>query len=202
MLRTRSLLAASLALCTAPVAAQSGITLVGGFVSANLSLEVDGETDDESFASRTGFAIGLGIQRQLGTSLSFAPEALYVIKGTQDSDGGDVKIKLGYIEVPLLFRYNFGSGGQAAPFVTAGPTVSFQVSCNLTGDDDSISCDDAFGADESYESIDYGVMVGAGVMFNRFGVSARYELGLKDVQKADFIESKNKALMFLASFAF
>jgi opacity protein-like surface antigen len=202
MLRTRTLLVATLAFGAAPAAAQSGITLVGGFVSANISFEEDGETDDESFDSRTGFAIGLGLQRQIGQSLSFAPEALYVIKGTQEPDGGDVKLKLGYIEVPLLFRYNFGSGGQAAPFVTAGPTVAFQVSCNLTSDDDSVSCDDVYDEGEGWESIDFGVMVGAGVMFNRFGLSARYEMGLKDIQEAEFVESKNTALMLLASFAF
>jgi opacity protein-like surface antigen len=201
-MRTPSLVLASFALCAAPVAAQSGISVVGGFVSANISFEEDGVSDDDSFSSRTGFAIGLGVQRSIGQSLSFAPEALYVVKGTKDPDS-DANLKFGYIEVPLLFRYSFSSGGQAAPFVTAGPTVSFQMSCDLNDEDDfSESCDDAFGEDDSYESIDFGVMVGAGVMFNRFGVSARYEMGLKDIDKNDVIESKNKALMLLASFAF
>jgi opacity protein-like surface antigen len=202
MLRTPSLILASLSIVVAPAIAQSGITLVGGFVSANISYEEGGESDNDSFASRTGFAIGLGVQRQLGTSLSFAPEALYVVKGTKDPDS-DANIKFGYLEVPLLVRYSFGNGGDVNPFVTVGPTVSFQISCDVNDDGgESESCDDTFGEDETIESMDYGVMVGAGVQFNRFGLSARYEMGLKDINKADFLEAKNKALMILGSYAF
>jgi opacity protein-like surface antigen len=202
MLSKPSLLVASLALCAAPAAAQSGITVVGGLVSANITQEIGDVSNNDEFANRTGFAIGLGVQRSIGQSLSFAPEALYVVKGTKDPDS-DANFKFGYIEVPLLFRYSFGSGGQASPFVTAGPTVSFQMSCDVNDNDgDSASCDDTFGEENSYDSMDYGLMVGAGVMFNRFGVSARYEMGLKDIDKADAFESKNKALMLLGSYAF
>lgn len=201
MMRTPMLALASLALVSAPATAQSGISLVGGFVSANITYEEGGVSDDDSFASRTGFAVGLGLQRWLSPNLSFAPEALYAIKGTKDPES-DANIKLSYVELPLLLRYRL-STGEAAPFITAGPTVSFQMSCDLSdGEDESESCDDAFGEDESYDSMDFGVMVGAGVMFNRFGISARYEMGLKDIDKADFIKSRNKALMVLASYAF
>lgn len=202
MMRTPAMVLASLTLVAAPAVAQSGLSLVGGFVSSNISYEEGGESENDAFASRTGFALGVGAQRQLARSLSFAPEALYVIKGTKDPES-DANIKFSYIELPLLFRYSFGSGGQASPFITAGPTVSFQLACDLNDEDDeTLTCDDAFGEDESYDSMDYGIMFGAGVQFNRFGVSARYEMGLKDIDKADFIESKNKTLMVLASYAF
>ena len=49
MMRTPTLVLATLALTAAPVAAQSGINLVGGLVSAKFSQEIDGESfDDES----------------------------------------------------------------------------------------------------------------------------------------------------------
>jgi opacity protein-like surface antigen len=201
MTRTAALILASLSLTAAPVAAQSGIRLIAGVTSTSLSYEFEDGTEADDIASRTGFAVGLGIERAAGGGLTFAPELLYAMKGANE-EGGDGYYKLSYLEVPLLFRYAFASGGSATPYLTAGPTVSFLASCTVGDDDDSSSCDDAFGPDNSYKSIDYGVTVGAGVKFNRFGVSARYTMGLANITEADCCTEKNKALMLLASYAF
>ena len=133
------------------------------------------------------------------TGLSFAPELLFVQKGVSD---GDLATKLSYVEVPLLFRYNFATGGSARPYLTAGPTVALLASCTLSVDGESESCDDIYAEDESYESIDYGLMFGAGVRLNRFGVSARYEMGLGNITEESCCTEKNTALMLLASYAF
>jgi opacity protein-like surface antigen len=201
-MRTPTLVLASLALAAAPMAAQSGINLVGGLVSAKFSQEIDGVSNDDDIGNRSGFAVGLGLNRWLGTSLSFAPELLYAIKGGQDPDS-DANVKFSYVELPILFRYNFSTGGQVRPFITAGPTVSFLMSCDVNdGEGETATCDDAYGEDESYDSMDFGGMVGAGFMFNRIGVSVRYEMGFKAIDKEEFLVSKNKAQMVLASFAF
>jgi opacity protein-like surface antigen len=202
MMRTPSLVLASLALAAAPVAAQSGINLVGGLVSAKFTQEIDGVSFDDDFANRSGFAIGVGLNRAIASSISFAPELLYVVKGAKDPDS-DANAKFSYIELPLLLRYNFSTGGQVRPFLTAGPTVAFLMSCDIIDDEgDSETCDDTYGEEDSYDSMDFGGMVGAGLMFNRIGISVRYEMGFKDIDKAEDFVSKNKALMVLASFAF
>ena len=202
MMRTPALVLASLALTAAPAAAQSGINLVGGLVSAKFSQEFDGVDSDDDIANRSGFAIGIGLNRWLSPSLSFAPEALYIVKGGKDDDT-DANAKFAYVELPLLLRYSFSTGGQVRPFITAGPTVAFQMSCDISDEDDNTAtCDEVYGEEDSYESIDFGGMIGAGFMFNRFGVSVRYEMGFKDIDKEEDIVSKNKALMVLASFAF
>lgn len=201
MKRTASLVLASLSLVAAPAAAQSGISLIAGMTSTSLSYEFEDGTEADDIASRTGFAVGLGIERAAGGGLTFAPELLYVMKGANE-EGGDGYYKLSYLEVPLLFRYNFASGGSAAPYLTAGPAVSFLASCTVGDDDDSESCDDAFGPDNGYKSIDYGIMFGAGVKFNRFGISARYNMGLANITEEDCCTEKNKALMVLGSYAF
>jgi opacity protein-like surface antigen len=201
MKRTATLVLAALALVAAPAAAQSGINLIAGLTSTNLSFEFEDGEEATGFGSRTGFAVGLGIERGTGSGLNFAPELLYVMKGSNE-EGGDGFIKLSYVEVPLLFRYYFGSGGSAMPYVTAGPTIAFLASCKVGDDDDSESCDDVFGTDDSYKSIDYGVMVGAGVKFGRFGLSGRYELGLANITEEDCCTEKNTALMILGSIGF
>lgn len=201
MTRTATLVLAALALVAAPATAQSGISLIAGLTSTSLSYEFEDGGQADDIASRTGFALGLGIERSAGSSLTFAPELLYVMKGANEQ-GGDGYYKLSYVEVPLLFRYSFASGGSAMPFITAGPAVAFLASCTVGDDEDSLSCDDAFGAGNSYKSVDYGVMLGAGVRFDRFGVSARYEMGLANITEEECCTEKNKALMLLGSLSF
>lgn len=185
----------------APVSAQSGFSVVGGLVSATLGYEYEDGEEATGIGSRMGFAIGVAMERGSADGLSFAPELMYVLKGSTDDDS-DFFTKLSYIEVPLLFRYGFPTSGTARPYITAGPTVAFLASCTVGDDDDSGSCDDFYGADEAYKSIDYGVMFGLGVKFNRFGISARYEMGLANITEESCCTEKNTAMMLLGSVAF
>lgn len=194
MMRTPSLALASLVLCAAPVAAQSGLSLVAGLTSATLTYEFDDGTETTDFSSRLGFAIGLGMEHAAGSSLTFAPELLFALKGTNTED--DDYFKFSYVETPLLFRYYFGSGGSATPFITAGPTIAYLAACAVGNDTDSEDCDDTI------KTLDYGVMFGAGVKFDRFGISARYELGLANIAEAECCTGKNKSLFVLGSYAF
>ena len=194
------LLALPLVALTTPIRAQSGISVVGGVVSSTFSAKDDTGAEATGIASRTGFAAGLGLSSAMGDGLGFAPEILFAQKGGNE-DGGDGYLKMTFLEVPLLFRYAFGSGGSAAPFVTAGPTVGYLLSCDLGGSGESQSCDDAYGPDDSYKKLDYGLMFGLGVTFDRITISARYDLGLANMDKADGYSHKNKALMLLGAYA-
>ena len=200
LLRTGSSLLLLLALGT-PLAAQSGLSIVAGVTSTSLSYEFEDGDAAEGIASRTGFALGIAMNRGASAGLSFAPEQLYVMKGANDDDS-DFYSKLSYIEVPLLFRYSFASGGTATPFVTAGPAISYLLSCSIGDEDGSDKCDDVYDDGESYKAIDYGLMLGAGVNFNRFGVSLRYELGLGNITEEACCTEKNTALMLLGSISF
>lgn len=184
-----------------PLSAQSGFSIVGGFTSSSLTYEFEDGDEAEGIGSRTGFAIGVAMDRSAAAGLSFAPELLYVMKGANDDDS-DFYTKLSYIEVPLLFRYSFSTSGSARPYLTAGPTVSFLASCSVGDDEDSESCDDVFDDGESYKALDYGLMVGAGVKFNRFGISARYEMGLANITEEDCCTEKNTSIMVLGSISF
>jgi opacity protein-like surface antigen len=185
----------------APLSAQSGFAVVGGLTSATQSYEFEDGEEATGIGSRMGFAIGVAMERGMSNGLSFAPELLYVLKGSTDDDS-DFYTKMSYIELPLLFRYGFATSGNARPYITAGPTVAFLASCTVGDDDDSQSCDDAYGADEAYKAIDYGLMFGLGVKFDRFGISARYEMGLANITEESCCTEKNSALMLLGSVSF
>jgi hypothetical protein len=183
-----------------PVVAQSGFGLVGGLVSSKLAEEFDGETSDGS-SRLTSFAVGLSMQRAAGPNLTFAPELLYIVKGVRFVDEDDFQAKFSYVEVPLLFRYSFSGGGQVTPFITAGPSVAYLVSCKVSDSDDSETCDDAYTEDGSYKKFDFGVMIGAGIASQRVSLSLRYDMGLANIEQDEDWNSKHRALMLMVGFA-
>ena len=135
-------LALPMFLLAAPVNAQVGV--VAGFVSSNLSID-----DFDDTESRTGFAVGLTMSRWMGPSLSFNPEVLYITKGAAFEDEEE---KLAYLEVPLMFRYNImTSGGEFRPFITAGPTIGYLLSCDFTDEGESFDCGDG------HKKLDIGI---------------------------------------------
>jgi hypothetical protein len=183
--------------------AQVKASVIGGFVSAKVSESFEGAT--VTLDSRSGFAAGLGMTRNIARDISFAPEFLYVQKGFDQTSGTDeFKFKLSYIEIPVLFRAMF-TGGSARPFVTAGPAIGFRVSCSgeASSGGNSISEDCSATDGPDLKSTDFGVVVGAGVMFRNLTLTARYDAGLANIEKNPPAgESlKNRAFMVLVSIA-
>jgi hypothetical protein len=196
-------------LLAAPAVAQSTFGVVGGFVKSEA--EVAGDGISISFDSRSGFAIGLSMQHQITPTLSFAPEAMYVTKGFKvESEGDEFGLKFGYLEVPLLLRASFGQAGASArPWIAAGPSVALKLSCDATVTLDDIEaeteCTDTEDEDDpaEFKSIDFGIMLGAGVEFGRLGVSVRYDLGMANIlDTTEDVTYKNRALMLLGSVRF
>ena len=195
-----------------PAVAQSGFGLVGGFVSSNAT--IDPPLGGLTASSRTGFAGGIAYTAKLSSNLVFAPEAMYVMKGVDLSEtvaGTAISVheKLSYVEVPALLRYMFGMRG-ASLFVTAGPAISFKVSCKeeqtgIPGEPASQDCNDPSNPNSGVKSSDVSVMFGAGVAVNRFAFSVRYDAGLSNVSNdvsANASTAKNKAILALVTITF
>ena len=164
----------------ATVTAQSGFGIVGGFVSSNAS--IDPPLSGLTLSSRVGFAGGLSLTTKLSPNLVFAPEFMYVMKGVDLSEtvsGVAIKIqeKITYVEAPMLLRYLFGMSG-ATLFVTAGPAISFKLSCKedqtgIAGQPASQDCNSTSDANSGVKSTDVSAMFGAGVAVNRLAFSVR-----------------------------
>jgi hypothetical protein len=159
-----------------------------GILAGVASNSISGD-DFDGTASRTGFRGGVYLTVPVGTSMAIEPEVLYAQKGIND-ENSDLHLNNGYIEVPVLFRYNFNPEG--GPYILAGPAIGFSISCDLSDGDDSISCDD-FGAEP--ETAFSGV-VGLGFQKKRFGLEARYDFDFGDSYKNS--AGKNAAFEFLA----
>ncbi len=190
------------ATATSPLAAQSTFGVVGGFASSNIT--VSGGGISASFDSRTGFAAGVSMAHPISSDFEFAPELLFIQKGTKIVNGSSsAGLKLGYVELPLLFRAKFGSG-ETRPFVIAGPAVGLKASCSVKGSDGGTSVSADCGNEIELKSADFGVMFGAGVAHQRFSASVRYDLGLSNIAKNPTAgtSAKNRTILALLGVSF
>ena len=186
-----------------PLQAQSKWGLIGGISTGKMLDEFNGTDFTEDEDGLLGFVIGLTMQKELKNSLSFAPEAMFVSgKGFSFADG-DGKLTMSYIEVPLLLRLGFATSGNIKPFLTAGPSLGFQLSCTATDEDEDFDCDEFFEEDESYKAFDAGLIVGGGLTRDRWSLNLRYDMGLTNIAEGPpGWNSKHRALMVLLGYAF
>jgi len=192
------------------ISAAAGILLAASAATANAQgfgvmaganfADISGDDIDGSDVdSRTGFVGGIFYEYKLGTSISLRPELLYSMKGgTNALFGDDVDWKNDYIQVPVLLKYNFGSGA-THPFVLIGPAIAFNVSCEFSDPDEEISCDDLFGEDV-VSSTDFSGILGLGIQWNALDINVRYDLGFTNV--LEDVDATNKTISILLGYNF
>lgn len=117
----------SLAVLTAAAGAanaQTGIKvgLKGGFNGSTFS-----GTDSKGSEYKAGFAAGALVNFGVSDNFSIQPEFLYSQKGASIDNylvnNNTFKSTLGYLDIPIMFRYNIGEDGKGF-FVELGPQGS------------------------------------------------------------------------------
>ncbi len=87
--------------------------------------------------------------------------------------------KWDWIEVPILARVSFWHTGRRAVYVVGGPGFEFLVRAK----------EEAAGTTSDVKDlvnrVDVSIVAGAGVSMGKFGVEARYDAGLKDLNKGN-----------------
>ncbi|MBI2796311.1 MAG: PorT family protein [Gemmatimonadetes bacterium] len=186
-------LAAVASLVATPLAAQSKSmpwTIIAGINIAGVSDPPAGA----SVGDKTGLVVGAGTSFALSKDLHLAPEALFQMQGFTS---GTASVSVYYLNVPVLFRYNFAPTGESGmmPYINAGPNLALKLSCSVSGVPGSSTCS------PSPKSFDLGLMFGGGLEFksgtNTFGVGLRYQLGLTDA--VDGQSGKNKAIQIIGT---
>lgn len=193
-------------------------TMIGGKAGFNVSdLNVDA-APGEVIDTRTDFVGGGFVSFPIGDFFAFQPEVLYSRKGAKVNDseeGVELKVKLDYVEIPLLLVGRLMDENSAArPIVYAGPAVSFEAKCEIEGTVDAVSasadCNDIsqFGGDDiETKGTDFGIIFGGGLEFNAGSaviiIEGRYNVGLVDINDTpDDTEIKNRAFSFMAGIGF
>lgn len=222
-----SLLTVGSADAQAPARPQFG-ALIGASLSSITDTDfagLEGETGAGlKTKRRVGFQVGAYLTQPLSGALSVQPELHYIQKGVKlDFDSNDpelplsgaVTLKLAYLEVPVLLRYDVGTGSGVRPFFVAGPSFAYRISCQFgiestefSADQDCASDDgDANSEDDPLKKFDAGGIIGAGVqgMFGSRAVSAqvRYSRGFVTIAKdAGDASPKNTGLSVIFGIGF
>lgn len=202
-------LALSTLFCAGAVHAQSAPSIHRGSygVMAGANFAKLGGSDVEDAKTRSGFMAGAYAAWQMAPGWSFQPELLYSMQGVKESDGlGEATLKLDYIAVPLLFRFSPPSASSVRPFIAAGPSLGYQLTCNISasfsGISASQSCDDAAqDTDVQRKKFDLSGRIEAGIDFMASGARVRvggaYSHGFTDI--ASDANAKNRVFsVFLA----
>ena len=203
--RTRlNILAAVAAIALASSASAASAQLVIGAKLGATFSKVDVDDDETNESRLTAFGGGGFIRFGIG-GLSIQPEILALTKGTKFDDVGtddDGKIKLDYVEIPILLRFDLGQ-----LYVMAGPSIGFDIGCEIEveGFDTEFDCDDA-GTDVFDRSkTDFGLTGVAGLELSlgpgSLFVEGRYTHGLSDLDKSDQFKAQNRSFGVFAGFS-
>ncbi|AYB34470.1 porin family protein [Chryseolinea soli] len=157
-----------------------------GLNLANQTYSSSGYTTSPSFLP--ALHGGVYLTAMFSEHLGLQPEILYSGQGAKS---GDLKLKMAYINVPVLVRYNVNS----LLSFHAGP--QFGVLASAKDKDSSGSTD----AKDQFKSTDVSVAAGIGIdLPMKLNFSFRFVKGLSDIANIDDntynVKAKNYALQF------
>jgi hypothetical protein len=142
-----------------------------GYNLANLTFS----PSQTGVSSKSDFSAGLLASIPLLAGCSLQPEIMYSGQGTSFNDSlATGKLNYGYLNVPVLFKFQHSSG----LFAETGPQVGFLLSAKETAGDQSAD------TKSNTQSTDFSWVFGIGYKLPLgFGIDARYNLGLTNIAK-------------------
>lgn len=158
----------------------SNIGIKGGLNYYNLVNE-----NSNTGASIIGFHVGLMSHIHLNEQFALQPEIVFSTQGSEfEPNGAKTNLNLNYINVPLILQYMFDNGFR----LQAGPQVGFL----LNAETDVVNTE--FDRREDFKNTDLGVSLGVGYInpASNFGVDARYNIGLSDINENNSVNSYNR----------
>ena len=168
-------------LMTATAKAQNvNVGIKGGLNIYNIN-----NSNGQKYDNLLGFNLGLIGHIHLAKQLAFQPEIVYSAQGAKFTTAGvQTKIQLGYINVPLLLQYMFDNGFR----LQAGPQVGFLVNAKSKTPNSTIDIKNNF------KKVDVGLGAGIGYVnpATNFGIDARYNLGLSNINENSSAKSTNR----------
>lgn len=181
--RARALAALAVSLLLPASAAAQEVGVKAG-INAAMITPLEDETPDISW--RLGPVGGVWIRAPLGDRLSLQAEGLFSEKGVRWEFGtfATVKIRVRYLEIPLLARADFGPPASTRRFFAVGGAApAFRLSARTTAE--SGGQEFSRDSDDDVYGVDVGLVGGLGLEFGRAQVEARYTHGLRHINTDD-----------------
>jgi len=171
---------------------------------SNFSIDTDEVFEQSKLTSLMG---GGFIRFDLGR-IGLQPELMVVTKGSEVEDSeADVKLKLDYVEVPVLLYVPLMQSG-VSPYLIGGPAVAFEIGCNAEaaegGVEVSVECD---GGDflPDRKKVDLGAIAGAGISLpmgpGAALVEGRYTFGFSKITEDVDGSAKNRSLGVMVGYS-
>lgn len=177
-----------------------GFNVKAGLNLSNMSFDGP-DLENNSGEILSGFHIGAFVELPVSSKFSFETGLLLQSKGYQsefsrevlndDLDtiniSGDQKTSLLYLDIPILLKGRFDLGGISL-VTSAGPYFGFGLSGTTffeypyDGQDYEEESVIEYGDQGDFKSVDYGLMVSAGVEFSNVILSGSYAYGLANIE--------------------
>jgi hypothetical protein len=172
-------------------------------VKAGVNLaDMTGDIDNNE--RKAVFGGGLFLNIALTEIFSIQPELLYMMKGTKSSVRENTSFKLGYFDVPVLFKASLPTGIAFVPHVFAGPSFGFLISAK----EERLL--EEMDIKEHITSVDYGLVLGTGFdyMIDRLCLllDVRYSFSLTTIleesEEEEGEELKNVGITFMVGIGY
>lgn len=190
-------LAAALLISISGTTAHAQSPSVGVRVGLNLAdLSFSSEAEVNDSKNLTGLVAGLFVTVPVTGIVGFQPEVLFSMQGTRFTEEGETaKIKLDYVQVPLLGRFKLTSGSPLS--VLVGPSLGFRSRAKIEVPGAPTDFADEF--EDDVERFDVGLVTGLTFDAGRLVVDGRYTWGLTNVAKDDTDPGTAKNRVFSVS---
>ncbi|OUR91064.1 hypothetical protein A9Q87_11345 [Flavobacteriales bacterium 34_180_T64] len=153
---------------------------------AGVNFATLGGDDTDGIESTTSFHVGGVANIGVSDKFSVQPEIVYSSQGA--SEGG-FDLKLDYINVPIMAKYEVADGFS----LEAGPQIGFLMSADFEGTD----------VKDSFKSTDFSAGLGlAYEMESGLNFAARYNLGLGNIAEEDEGDLKNNVFQISVGYFF
>jgi maltoporin len=137
-------------------------------------------SDGEDFDSKVGFHVGGLAHIHIARHFAVQPEIMYSTQGGKD---GDEKLKLNYVNIPVLAQYMFDEGFR----LQTGPQLGFLTTAKQKIGNVEIDIKD------DLSSIDFSWVFGASYLCRQgLGIDARYNLGISNISEDNSFEARNR----------
>lgn len=146
-----------------------------------------------------------------GESIFLEPGIFFNMKGTKVQEGGySETFSLNYLDIPLNLKAVFGSDmikgyGTLGPYIGVGLSGKDKWSSTSGNDNGSETIKWGNDADNDLlKRLDFGVGIGAGVIFGNLLIGVNYNLGLANVSSdtSDGMKLNNKVLQISLGYLF
>jgi hypothetical protein len=186
------------------VLAQLPKARLGVFAGMNQS-RIGGSATEIS--NHSGASAGAYVALPFSGAWSFQTGAAWSQKGWEHSDSRDQNvIKIDYVELPALLRYDFARAARLGAFTYFGPAFGFRGACSYSaishanGSTFGVSCDEIerqSNGNQRFNSFDIGGIGGLAARYAAGRVNltatAQYNYGFKAI---GFGDNKNRAATF------